>query len=62
MVQPNQEMFIGEFQNELRVGHLNESLTQKPIASMVEIMAHAKYYIKGVEIIKEKKARDAKEK
>jgi len=45
---PNQELFVGAFQNGLRAGQFNESLAQKPADSMEEIMAHAKCYIKGV--------------
>jgi hypothetical protein len=58
---PNQEVFVGAFQNGLRAGQFNESLAQKPADSMEEIMARAECYIKGEESNAEKKARDARE-
>ncbi|XP_024632850.1 uncharacterized protein [Medicago truncatula] len=59
---PNQEVFVGAFQNGLRAGQFNESLAQKPADSMEEIIARAECYVKGEESNAEKKARDAKEK
>jgi len=59
---PNQELFVGAFQNGLRVGQFNESLAQKPADSMEEIMARPECYIKGEESNVEKRARDVKEK
>ncbi|GAU42950.1 hypothetical protein TSUD_142870 [Trifolium subterraneum] len=46
---PNQEMFVADFQNGLKAGHFNESLAQKPAESMQEIMKRAECYIKGDE-------------
>jgi len=34
VVHPNQELFIGAFQNRLKAGPFNESLAQKPADSM----------------------------
>lgn len=45
----NYEMFIQVFQNGLRVRHFNESLAQRPTASLVEVVTHVEYYIKGGE-------------
>jgi len=59
---PNQELFVGAFQNGLRAGQFNESLAQKPADSMEEIISRAECYIKGEESNAEKHARDAKEK
>jgi len=61
VVHPNQELFVGAFQNGLRAGPFNESLAQKPADSMEEIMSRAKCYIKGEESNADKKARDTKE-
>jgi len=41
VVNPNQELFVGAFQNGLRAGQFNESLAQKPAELMEEIMARA---------------------
>ncbi|MCI53126.1 hypothetical protein A2U01_0074372, partial [Trifolium medium] len=35
---PNQEMFVAAFHNGLKAGHFNESLAQKPVLSMEEVM------------------------
>jgi len=59
---PNQELFVGAFQNGLRAGQFNESLAQKPTDSMEEIMARAVCFIKGEESNAEKRAREVKEK
>jgi len=59
---PNQELFVGAFQNGLRADQFNESLAQKPAYSMEEIISRAECYIKGEESNAEKRARDAKEK
>ena len=59
---PNQELFVGAFQNGLRAGQFNESLALKPADSMEEIISRAECYIKGEESNAEKRARDAKEK
>jgi hypothetical protein len=61
VINPNQEVFVGAFQNGLREGQFNESLAQKPADSMEEIIARADCYIKGEESNAEKKARDVKE-
>ena len=45
---PNQELFVGAFQNGLKAGQFNESLAQKS----------AECYIKGEESNTEKRARD----
>jgi len=49
VVHPNQELFVGAFQNGLRAGPFNESLTKKPEDSMEEIMSRDEYYTKGEE-------------
>ncbi|MCI54255.1 hypothetical protein A2U01_0075504, partial [Trifolium medium] len=59
---PNQEMFVAAFHNGLKAGHFNESLAQKPAASMQEIIKRASCYIKGEESNAEKRSRDAREK
>ncbi|GAU39963.1 hypothetical protein TSUD_61520 [Trifolium subterraneum] len=46
---PNQEMIVAAFHNDLKAGHFNESLTQKPAASMQEVIKRASCYIKGEE-------------
>jgi hypothetical protein len=61
VINPNQEVFVGAFQNGLRAGLFNESLVHKPADSMDEVIAIAECYIKGKESKAEKKARDAKE-
>jgi len=38
---PNQELFVGAFQNGLRAGQFNESLAQKPADSMEEVISRA---------------------
>ncbi|XP_039687900.1 uncharacterized protein [Medicago truncatula] len=58
---PNQEVFVGAFQNGLRAGQFNESLAQKPADSIEEVIARAECYVKGEESNVERKARDAKE-
>lgn len=55
-------MFVGAFQNWLKVNHFNESLAQKPTISMDEVMNKAECYIKGEESNMDKISRDAKEK
>ncbi|GAU43838.1 hypothetical protein TSUD_371170 [Trifolium subterraneum] len=59
---PNQDMFVASFHNGLKAGHFNESLAQKPTASMQEVIKRASCYIKGEESNAEKRSRDAKEK
>lgn len=49
VIQLNQKMFIRVFHNGLRVRHFNESLAQKPYASMAEVVTRAECYIKGEE-------------
>lgn len=49
VIQLNPKMFIRVFHNRLRVGHFNESLAQKPYASMAEVVTIAECYIKGEE-------------
>jgi hypothetical protein len=61
VINPNQEVFVGAFQNGLRAGQFNESLAQKPVDTTEEIIARADCYIKGEDSNAEKKARDAKE-
>lgn len=58
---PNKEIFVGAFQNGLKVDHFIESLAQKPAASMDEVMNMEECYIKGEEINMEKKSQNAKE-
>ena len=55
---PNQELFVGAFQNGLRAGQFNESLAQKPATDMDEITSRAECYIKGEESNQEKRLRD----
>lgn len=50
---------MGAFLNELKAGHFNESIAQKPILTLVEVVAREKCYIKGEEKNVEKKAHDA---
>ena len=59
---PNQELFVGAFKNNLKVDQFNKSLARKPADSMKEIMARTECYIKGEESNTEKWARDVKEK
>ena len=61
VINPNQELFVGAFQNRLRAGPFNESLAQKPADSMKEITSRSECYIKGEESNVEKKGKDAKE-
>ncbi|MCI52548.1 hypothetical protein A2U01_0073793, partial [Trifolium medium] len=48
-------MFVAAFQNGLKAGQFNESLTQKPVESMQEVMKRAECYIRGEENNAEKK-------
>lgn len=57
----NQEMYVGAFQNGFKVGHLNESLSQKPELTLIEVVAKAECYIKGEESNVKKKSHDANE-
>lgn len=59
---PNQEMFMGVFQNWLKAGHFNESLVQKQATSMEEVMSRAGCYFNNEESNMEKMSWDAKEK
>jgi predicted secreted protein len=61
VINTNQEVFVGAFHNGLRAGQFNESLAQKPVDSMEEIIARADCYIKGEENNAEKTTRDVKE-
>lgn len=61
VVHPNQEMFVGAFQNGLRAGTYNECLTQRLTPSLEEVVTHGECYIKGEERNAENKARDVKE-
>lgn len=61
VVNPNQELLAGAFQNGLMVGPFNESLAQKPADSMEEIISRVECYNKGEESNAEKNTRDAKE-
>jgi len=56
VINPNQEVFVGPFQNDLRDGQFIESLAHKPVDSMDEIIARAECYIKGEESNMEKKS------
>ncbi|GAU30930.1 hypothetical protein TSUD_143780 [Trifolium subterraneum] len=58
---PNQEIFVAAVQNDLKAGHFNESLAQKPVSTMQEVMKMAECYIKGEESNAEKKNRDSRE-
>lgn len=49
-------MFKGVFQNGLRTRYFNESLSQKLVASMSEIMEYVECYISDKEINVDKKA------
>lgn len=40
VIHPNQDLFVGVFQNELRVGHFNKSIAQRPTTSLAEEIAH----------------------
>ncbi|MCI15949.1 hypothetical protein A2U01_0037089 [Trifolium medium] len=55
-------MFVAAFHNGLKDGQFNESLAQKPVVTMQEIMKRAKCYIKGKESNAEKRNRDSREK
>lgn len=57
IVNPIQEMFLGVFQNSLKIGHFNESLVQKSTTSVEEIMEIVRCYIKE-EINAEKRTRE----
>lgn len=52
---------MGEFQNGLKSGHLNESLAQRPTSSLVEVVIRVECYIKDEESNAKKKAQDIKE-
>ncbi|MCI91855.1 hypothetical protein A2U01_0113150, partial [Trifolium medium] len=51
-------MFVTAFQNGLKAGQFNESLTQKPAESMQEVVKRAECYIRGEESNAEKRSRD----
>jgi hypothetical protein len=55
VINPNQEVFVGAFQNGLMVGQFNESPAHKPADSMDGIIARSECYIKGEESNAEKK-------
>lgn len=57
---PNQEIFVGAFQNDMKVDDFNESLAQKLSTSMEEVMSIAECYVKEEESNKEKISQDAK--
>lgn len=61
VVHPNQEMFVGAFQNGLRAGHFNESLAHMPTSSLSEVVMREECYIKGEENNAKNKAKDVKE-
>lgn len=44
---PNQYMFVGDFQNNLKADHFNESLAQKATTNMEEVMNIVKCYVNG---------------
>lgn len=54
-------MFVGAFQNSLRVGHFNESLAQKSGSNMEEVMNRIDCYVNGEESNMEKRHQDAGE-
>lgn len=43
---PNQEMFVGVFQNILKADHFNESLAQKSTINTDEVMNISECYLK----------------
>lgn len=59
-IHPNQEIFVGEFQNDLKEGHFNECLAQMSASLLAEVVTREKYYIKGEQSNTEKKANDVK--
>ena len=59
---PNQELFLGAFQHDLRVGKFNESLAQNLTSNMNEIITRVECYIKGEESNLEKRTRDTSKK
>lgn len=61
VVPPYQEMFMGEFQNQLKMGHFNESLAQRSTLTLAEVVSMVECYIKDEERNAEKKARGIKE-
>lgn len=61
MVHPNQQKFVGAFQNALKARHFNESLAHKLVYSIKEIMATIESYVKGQGSNTYKRARDSKE-
>lgn len=54
-------MFIGAFHNDHKEGKFNESLAQRSIYSLVEVVTRVECYIKGEEINTEKNSHDIKE-
>ena len=56
VIPPNQEMFVGLFQNKLKAGHFNESLSQNPTLSLEKMVTREECYIKDEESNAEKKA------
>jgi hypothetical protein len=54
-------MFVAAFHNGLKAWHFNESLTQKTVETMQEVMKRAKCYIKCEESNAEKRSRDSRE-
>lgn len=54
-------MFVGTFQNNLRVRHFNESFVQNLVVFMTKIRAYDEYYIKGEKSNVQKKDIDIKE-
>lgn len=46
VIKPNQEMFVGAFQNRLKSRHFNEFIIPKNALSMHEIMGRAECYLK----------------
>lgn len=52
---PNQKMFVGAFQHDLKVGQLNESLAQKSASNMDGVITRAECYIKEEESNTKKK-------
>jgi hypothetical protein len=49
-------MFVGAFQNVLKAGHFNRSLTHKTDANIEEMIRHVKCYINGEESNAEKRS------
>lgn len=49
VIYPHEEMFVRLFHNSLKACHFNESLAQRPMSLLAEVVTRAKCYIKGEE-------------